>query len=805
MSENDHSGAGRIPRRAFLRSSSLGMGVGSLAGTMNTATAAGPAGLIEISTDATGQARMIPPHRPLDVPGVHAYPMDHSVPAGGLLELCVSSSVPYTLGIYRLGLDVDDPASDTLVGTPAPYPALPQPIHPGSYIYVGKWLMFPEQALSISCWVRLWKVSETQAIISQTDTTTSEGFALTVTPDGSLAFFLGDGRGTTAELTHKTPPGTLKYQKWHHVVATWDGSKKTIYVDGEAVGSWPIQGQMVIGIQPILIGAMAKNRLAQHFLDADIAQPRIYKSAIDSATVLQIFDEKALITPEPSPDLIACWPLTEEKGDRVSDISGNSLDGTIVNLGQWMIGGPSFQANTPRFGEKYQPEHDKTRGHGLRLSSDDLYDCRWQVTHQWPVPLDSKPGLYVARMEFEFDGKPRTYHCTFVVRKPAASAKAPLLLVYATNTWRAYSGTPFAITPEPQEQVWGTGGIGGSGPGLPAYCFYRGHAAGQGTYQLGLRMPWPAAGPYVLYGGPTKYSHLSRADRFTQVWLEKQGYRFDTASDVDLDRDPDIFSGYQAVLVVGHNEYWTRGTYDRMENYLTQGGHLAVLSGNSLGWRVSFNEDHTVMECRKVDCPGNQMASERRGEAYHSHDGQRGGPARECGMPGVNLIGLDIIGWNNQANPKNFGPYVVDDESHFLYQTPEKTGLKTGEHFGWAGEGLMPMANGHEMDIRPSTFAAIQEQPTPEGAVIPPDGQGMARIANGILPWKEGGKPMDYFFRQVTPKTDQGAEMIYWERPDGGRVFNAGAIGSGWLLNFDQKWATLFRNVLSHFGVERNT
>jgi hypothetical protein len=147
---------------------------------------------------------------------------------------------------------------------------------------------------------------------------------------------------------------------------------------------------------------------------------------------------------------------------------------------------------------------------------------------------------------------------------------------------------------------------------------------------------------------------------------------------------------------------------------------------------------------------------------------------------------------------------VVDDESHFLYQKPEKTGLKTGEHFGWAGEGLMPMANGHEMDIRPSTFAAIQEQPTPEGAVIPPDGQGIVRIANGILPWKEGGKPMDYFFRQVTPKTDQGAEMIYWERPDGGRVFNAGAIGSGWLLNFDQKWATLFRNVLSHFGVERN-
>jgi hypothetical protein len=43
--------------------------------------------------------------------------------------------------------------------------------------------------------------------------------------------------------------------------------------------------------------------------------------------------------------------------------------------------------------------------------------------------------------------------------------------------------------------------------------------------------------------------------------------------------------------------------------------------------------------------------------------------------------------------------------------------------------------------------------------------------------------------------------MIYWERPQGGRVFHTGAIGSGWALSADPKFQTLIRNVLHHFGV----
>ena len=52
-----------------------------------------------------------------------------------------------------------------------------------------------------------------------------------------------------------------------------------------------------------------------------------------------------------------------------------------------------------------------------------------------------------------------------------------------------------------------------------------------------------------------------------------------------------------------------------------------------------------------------------------------------------------------------------------------------------------------------------------------------------------------------TSLTGLRAEVIYWERPQGGRVFHFGSIGVAWALSADPKLATLLRNVLHRFGV----
>src|SRR6185312_15764603 len=154
---------------------------------------------------------------------------------------------------------------------------------------------------------------------------------------------------------------------------------------------------------------------------------------------------------------------------------------------------------------------------------------------------------------FDFEGTPRFYHCTFIVRRSPKRKKAPVLVLAATNTWRAYGGTPFAITPPELLQLWTTGGLKNADAKLPSFDLYRARSGGQGTYQVGLCMPWPAAGPYVLYGEATRYSHLMRAERFTHIWLEREGFDYDLASDVDLHRNPDILDGYRAVMILGHS------------------------------------------------------------------------------------------------------------------------------------------------------------------------------------------------------------------------------------------------------------
>ena len=84
---------------------------------------------------------------------------------------------------------------------------------------------------------------------------------------------------------------------------------------------------------------------------------------------------------------------------------------------------------------------------------------------------------------------------------------------------------------------------------------------------------------------------------------------------------------------------------------------------------------------------------------------------------------------------------------------------------------------------------------------MPEDPPGMVRLANGTIDWRHGGDAFDYFIRHKKPSTPQGAEMIYWQRAEGGRVFNAGSIGAGAGLYVDPKFQALMRNVLHHFGI----
>jgi Concanavalin A-like lectin/glucanases superfamily len=751
-------------------------------------------------TERPGPPTM-PPHFALRVAGVHGYAERESVRAGETIEFHVSRSMECRVEIRRLGLGVDDPDTDAMVATLGTLAPEVFPIHPGSYVHVARSLPDRLKGLTVEAWVRPWRLDRLVGVISQEDKQSDAGFALGVGKDGYVGFFLGNGKGPDEAVIHRTAPGVVRVGVWHHLVATWDGRTKRVWVDGVQVGEWRFEEAVDLGDHSLRLGAMGDRGEALRFLDGDLAMCVVRDRALDATEIQRRFTGRGLESARGT-DVLGCWTFAEERGGEVRDVSPAGRHGRVVNHGTWMIGGPSFDAAVPRF-EGYDPAADVRRGHGLRLASDDLYDCRWPAATRWQVPKETKPGIHVVRCRWSEGGRERQTDITFVVRPAADQPAAPILVLCSTNTWRAYNGAPFGVWPETRDAVIGTDGLPNAAGDPPAFCLYRPHAAGQGTYQLGLRMPWPVAGPHVLYGGPTRYSHLMRAERFLHAWLERSGYRFELATDLDLHRDPGLLKRHRCVVLNGHSEYWSEPAWKGLEGYLAGGGNVVVLSGNTLFWRVSFDAAGTVMECRKMDAPGDQVPASRRGEGWHAQDGRRGGLLRECGLPGWKLVGLETLGWNNQGNPKNFGPYVVQGADHFLFHRPEETGLKAGDRLGMGPDGGLPLANGHEFDVRLSTLKRLQEQPSPAGTEVPADPAGIALLANGVLPWKEGGSAFDFFFRPIRPKEDQGGEMIYWERAEGGRVFNAGAIGSGWALASDGRFQGLMRNVLHHFGVRR--
>ena len=867
-----------------------------------------------------------PPHRPISVPGLHAY-SEKSLRAGDVLQLRVSSADPYEADICRLG-EIDRPETDTVLEKLRNDSPESHPIHPGSYVFIAPGLS-PEmtfEAMTLECWVRPWKSDGWQGLLTQHDYPHHCGFGLFLS-NGAVEFYLGNGSDYQSAGSHSGPQ--LALREWHHIVGTWDGRTKALWVDGHRVGRWSQSSIVRPGPAPIRLAAYGHEGVTVNFLDGDLASPVIYNRALspseigvrfaqsgtstrlrlhatsarlrgpsvrlnpvsrsvsywtgprdraiwtvpdlpagtydvfleagpaliegesefelrvnrDSVLKAQVraaehpapagrirltggdtsftlrpsggadqeyaelraielvaVDAASQTQPKPLRGAVAYWPLDEERGDRVRDISGGDRHGRIINGATWMIGGPGFDAAAvPRFAP-YDPATDPRRGHGLRFASDDLFDCHWPVTHSYAIPAEAKPGVYCVRFRYSRDGERRWYHSTFLVRGQRNRGKPPILMLCSTGTWLAYNMVPFSVGVAEGQQWFSW--PANSAQGAPAYCCYTNHAHGQPTYFVGLNLPWPSAGPEVMYSPEgVGYSHLMRGERFTHRWLETQGYDYDVAADHDLTADPGLLEGYQTVIINGHSEYWSTPAIKGLDRYLGNGGTAIVLSGNTMFWRTSYNGEQTVMECRKFDSRIGGRPGAAIGEIWHSQDGQRGSMVRESGFPEWNVIGMGTLGYWG-VNASNFGVLKATRPDHFLFQRPEPIDLKAGDTFGHAPGGSLPRAIGHEADGRLSTLVRMTRQPIPDGYTLPEESAGIVTLAQGIRDPADG-MILDLFAEKTPALENVCSEMIYWDRPAGGRVFHAGAIGTGWALQGDRKWAALLRNVLHHFGISR--
>jgi N,N-dimethylformamidase len=225
--------------------------------------------------------------------------------------------------------------------------------------------------------------------------------------------------------------------------------------------------------------------------------------------------------------------------------------------------------------------------------------------------------------------------------------------------------------------------------------------------------------------------------------------------------------------------------------------------------RVSFDEDMAVMEQRKNEERGADPAQAALrppagpfGEEFHSQDWMRGGQLRGVGRSAASIIGLETAGWGF-ADAGDFGVYHVTAAQHPFFANPLPVGLAEGDTFGHAPGGGLPRAIGHEWDLTVASLRRMTGTAPPAGEALPEPPSGLQVIAQGRRRVPGALDAYLDWFSRPTEALDGGlsAEMIDWQRPQGGRVFHAGAVGAAWVVGHDPAFDRLLRNVLHHFDV----
>jgi hypothetical protein len=226
----------------------------------------------------------------------------------------------------------------------------------------------------------------------------------------------------------------------------------------------------------------------------------------------------------------------------------------------------------------------------------DSNGCGWSASVTVPIGENWRSGFYLVTLKAHDAPPDRAVgHAAFVVRSGSPRARA--LLVLATNTYNAYNS-------------WGGKSLYTGGWRVSfARPFGRGMLMRPSTERddRKARPRYRGEEPdvdgmiYQDYRFANGYpGFMSSAGWFTYErrfveWAEGEGLQFDYAVSSDLDRDPGIAAGYDVVLGVGHDEYWSAGQRAAIEQHIERGGNYVTMSGNTMFWQVRLEDDGQAM------------------------------------------------------------------------------------------------------------------------------------------------------------------------------------------------------------------
>lgn len=183
-----------------------------------------------------------------------------------------------------------------------------------------------------------------------------------------------------------------------------------------------------------------------------------------------------------------------------------------------------------------------------------LVECVWDEPYILSVPnnpadpTEWASGVYLAKLSASSSNGFGQSYIIFVVRDDSRSSE--LYFQASTNTYQAYN-------------EWGKRSL---------YSIPRAYK--------------------VSYNRPYKYGYgtgdFLRWEYNMLRFLEREGYDVTYSTDVDTHLNPNLLLLHKAVLIVGHDEYWTWEMFSNFESARNAGVNLGFFSANDAYWQVRF-------------------------------------------------------------------------------------------------------------------------------------------------------------------------------------------------------------------------
>lgn len=706
-----------------------------------------------------------------------------SAQPGARVRFMVSTTLPrYEVQIVRLIHADENPAGPgykeeaIAASVNGAYAGRQQVVYPGAFIAVPDHPVWRTlHSLTVQMWIypTTPHKSEAQGLLAKWSAADQRGFGLGLGAAGDLEFWLGEGTGAAERISTGRP---LRARQWYFVAAAYDAEHHHLRLYQRPLSNLAHEASAGVLEAHVQASGPAANEapLTMACTHGDLVTPQgligrgLYNGKLErpclfsrALTPLEIDRLAQGEAPQAvgGGALVAAWDFANHFATtQVLDTGPHQAHGRAINMPARGMTGHNWS------GAEFDFRHAPAEYGAIYFHEDDLEDARWEADFEWEIPASLRSGFYAARLT----AGGQEDHLPFIVRPQQGTAAAPIAFLAPTLTYLAYANDRMETLPRHQpgitDRVIGPGPLDDFLTAHPEFVrsLYDHHKDGMRCLYSSWRRPIISLRPKYRYWLTSAPRHFS-ADLYLIDWLEAKGLPYDVITDHDLHAEGQaLLARYRVVITGSHPEYWTAPMLTALDGYLGAGGRLMYLGGNGFYWVTGIDPERPhICEVRR-GVAGLQPEEAAPGEGHLSTTGEAGGLWRGRGWAPNRIAGVGFTaqGWAGRAPGYLRQPGSFDPRAAFIFE-----GVGPAEVIGDFGLALGGAA-GDELDRVDASLG------TPPHTLVLASSRGHHQAITPVL--EDVPEISTSIFADSNPNVR--ADMAYFETPNGGAVFSAGAI-----------------------------